>query len=223
MIHFLRSAWQGREKAWVVFWGWLVGASFLLGAVFFGLAWVVNVTAFSFALDVLSIAYSVFILACTWRCAFNVRRKFWGWLLRGYTVLTLFYLVVFNGFLLYTGTLPISLAVETMQSVSLQSEVEAERAKDPFHGKCEHEATVWSMTTPESEQKPGESYADYLDRDTAAEEKVYTDCLARHRGWMEQCTQKFNQMYVDQGLDPEKYANIREDYVRDCYKELDKK
>ena len=179
MIERARNAWLGREQAWVVFWGFEIGLGIALSLVLVALAVAINLPIVSLLFDALAIAFWVFILICAWRCAFNLRHRFWGWLLRGHTILTALYMVGVSLFLLEKDTQPIHMTATTLRSVIDDGAAQELRKQHPFHQACEREVFRANLRSND-EQQPDESFSEYLERSAAADEKVYEACI-EHR------------------------------------------
>ena len=77
---FIRSAWVGKERLWVVYWlcGHVLGM--VLALLLFVLVPTSPVTT-PLAL-ILGLVYMVWIVVSVWRCAPNANRPFWGYLAR---------------------------------------------------------------------------------------------------------------------------------------------
>lgn len=78
-------AWRGEEPLWKVFWGYGVIVSAMIAAVY-ALALYAGHVALQQLLIACAAAYSAWILVSVWRCADNVRERFWGLLARLLTV-----------------------------------------------------------------------------------------------------------------------------------------
>lgn len=86
----IKQAWRGQEKLWIVFWiyGVVVGILFqillgILGAqgmLFVGLA--------------VYVVYYVWVIVSTWRCAFNVKARSWGYVARVLAILSVIGMVL---------------------------------------------------------------------------------------------------------------------------------
>ena len=77
--------WRGEAPLWQMFWGYGVGVSALIAAVY-ALAIYTDQTGLQQVLIICSAGYSAWILVSVWRCAMNTREKFWGLLARLLTV-----------------------------------------------------------------------------------------------------------------------------------------
>lgn len=92
---FITRASSGEERLWIVFWiytffgGWLL---IFIGNFFIAYGAAVAKNSRSTALIIiglsiiLSIFYIVWAFASSWKCAFNVKNKSWGYLARAYIV-----------------------------------------------------------------------------------------------------------------------------------------
>lgn len=74
-------SWSGEQRLWVVFWGYGVAASVVIGALY-GVAISADGLAFQQILLLLFAAYTAWILVSVWRCADNTRDKHWGLIAR---------------------------------------------------------------------------------------------------------------------------------------------
>ncbi len=97
----LRKVWDGQEKLYLAFWGYYIRGQLLLlfPALLFALVFV----RFKYAglLIGLSLLLAWFIWSSigVWRCAFNVKRKVWGYLARVYVLVQLY--VTGHGLIVY--------------------------------------------------------------------------------------------------------------------------
>jgi hypothetical protein len=89
----LGRAWRGQERLWFVFWIYavVVGIVLQLLVVIAGTAGVVGGLGMVIGIPLIIAiaAYSVWISVSMWRCAWNAKAKFWGYIVRILTVLTL--------------------------------------------------------------------------------------------------------------------------------------
>jgi|GEM_PF-5168210 len=79
---FIKRAWRGEAKLWVVFWLW--GFLFPLLASLLLTFVIAAVPALTIPIGVLWLVYVVWWIVAVWKCSFNVGARFWGYLARIY-------------------------------------------------------------------------------------------------------------------------------------------
>ena len=86
MMNIIKKCWRGEEKLWKVFWLYGVLLKIVVRLALAGVAAISPVIAgiLGIAVLLLAIPYIVWSLVSTWRCAFNVRQEFWGYMARIY-------------------------------------------------------------------------------------------------------------------------------------------
>ncbi|MCG7870797.1 MAG: hypothetical protein N0C83_14555 [Candidatus Thiodiazotropha lotti] len=79
MLLFIKSAWTGKEKLSLVFWGYYIsgqlGLALLIGAF---LVFIPSETAQIIAAVLLFLPYVIWASWSVWACAYNVEQKYWG-------------------------------------------------------------------------------------------------------------------------------------------------
>lgn len=96
----LHAVWRGQAPLWTVFWLYGVIASHAMFGLIL-LAYTHDAPWFAFAPMVLGfLAYTAWILAAVWRCAFNADEPIYGHAARGLTVAWAINAVLVCGFLL---------------------------------------------------------------------------------------------------------------------------
>lgn len=86
IAHLLFYA-DGHAPLWKAFWLWGVLLSWILFAVFAGLASMTGVNWGLFALaTIVMMPYTAWILVAVWQCAFNTDNDLWGYLARFLTL-----------------------------------------------------------------------------------------------------------------------------------------
>jgi len=87
LVGFLCHYTEGHAPLWKAFWLWGVVLSWILFAVFAGLASTMGITWGLFALaTIVMVPYTAWILVSVWQCAFNVGNDLWGYLARFLTI-----------------------------------------------------------------------------------------------------------------------------------------
>lgn len=87
VVGFLLHYSEGHAPLWKAFWLWGFALSWILFALFAGLASAIGVTWGLFALaTVVMVPYTAWILVSVWCCAFNVDNDLWGYIARFLTI-----------------------------------------------------------------------------------------------------------------------------------------
>lgn len=79
-MRWIKRAWRGEEKLWIVFWVYWVIASIIIRIIDKATG-NTNTEVFT-KLDFLETLYGLWLLVSLWRCAFNTKLKYLGYLVR---------------------------------------------------------------------------------------------------------------------------------------------
>jgi hypothetical protein len=91
-MNWIKRAWRGEEKLWKVFWIYWVIASIIIRIIDKATG---NTNAEVYTkLDLLEILYGLWILVSLWRCAFNTKWKYLGYLVRLWCSLVLILIIM---------------------------------------------------------------------------------------------------------------------------------
>jgi hypothetical protein len=96
MTRILRAL-RGQERLAVVFWGYCIVGTLLVGVVMFWafrLFSILHRTFGNLATGVLFVAYFLWAYVSLWRCAFNAKQRAWGYAARCYAVVVVIYYFV---------------------------------------------------------------------------------------------------------------------------------
>ncbi|MCG7899528.1 MAG: hypothetical protein JAY99_05665 [Candidatus Thiodiazotropha lotti] len=89
MLVFIKSAWSGKEKLSLVFWGYYIsgqlGLALLVGTL---LILIPSETAQIIAAVLLLLPYLIWASWSVWTCAYNVGQKYWGHAARAVVVIS---------------------------------------------------------------------------------------------------------------------------------------
>ncbi|MEW8494953.1 MAG: hypothetical protein AB2604_14205 [Candidatus Thiodiazotropha taylori] len=89
MLEFISSAWSGKEKLSLVFWGYYIlgqlGIALLVGTL---LTFIQSETAQIALSAILVLPYMIWASWSVWACAYNVEQKYWGHAARAVVVIS---------------------------------------------------------------------------------------------------------------------------------------
>jgi hypothetical protein len=96
MKKYVTRAWKGEERLWKVFWLYNILYMYILAQLSNFLLAVGasgekngfnNTKVFVLISSLVFIIYMIWAVCSLWKCAFNVERKWWGYIVRTYVVL----------------------------------------------------------------------------------------------------------------------------------------
>ena len=84
-MHWIKRAWRGEERLWRVFWigGVILDIGFTAIKKILG-----HTETTDFVYAIVALIYLVWLFVSEWRCAFNVKWKGWGYIVRGLIILS---------------------------------------------------------------------------------------------------------------------------------------
>ena len=92
-MDFIGNSWHGSEKLWRVFWIYGIGPALFL-ALLGVYAIHNNLAILKFVLAAVNIVYLIWFYVSAWKCAFNCSWNGWGYIVRFFVVLNVFYFIV---------------------------------------------------------------------------------------------------------------------------------
>lgn len=205
---FIKRAWNGQEKLWKVYWLYGVLLGIVAQVIFLGLEILSAIGGFYIVACVLAtlllLAYAVWSNVALWRCAWNAKATFWGYVVRILVVISaITYAFMFKGLLM--GMLMSEPAV----TPSTAPVVEMSPAAAPapvVSDAIPAAAPAVAPATPEAVQAP-----------VAAAPAVAAPApAAAPMDASAACTKKMTDYATQQHVDPAAYIAQNQPYLQQC-------
>ncbi len=213
MIGFLKNAWRGQAKAWKVFWllGFLLAIIMIIVTMFLiaPLAMVSPMLATVVSV-VLLLAVMIFQTVSNWRCAFNCKAKFWGYIIRAIVILNVAQ-ILFSIVITVMGFLLMPNKDEMAQMMQMQMQMQQEAQQNGFAPEAFSED---GFEAEGDMSMPMDDAADMIEAGMDSADAAPVDYAAL-------CGEKFDSVYAEQGFDPVEYPEERASYVDACVKQVD--